>query len=237
MALPTQVTIQNPDAETNDLTGWVVEKGMCDIRSASPDPYEGNHYFWVGKDQAEGLMSQIVNFPSSVIGDIQTGNASIELTCQHAGYNNADEGRINFVIYDDYDGGGAELYRYNGEWKTTNFTWEMIQIQWLLPREARSIKIELEGRRNSGSNCDAYFDAITLWVKDLLIDNRLTRESQFVFIKPPRDDRLTLIEKRAFVSEPIRVEVKALSIEVIMTAPPIYPWPNHIPQSLNVTKY
>ncbi|MCE4564758.1 metallophosphoesterase family protein [Maribellus sp. CM-23] len=163
--------LKNPGAE-NGLESWqtiqgVVEalaEGECDGIS----PYNGQKYFIVGglcNSSAVAKASQYVDV-SSFADSVKTGNFNVNYGGYLSNYNGSDRPELKVIFYDSNNQKISE----GSTLSTLNSNWTLLSATMHIPQHTKTIKFELKGTRNAGSDNDSYFDDLFLTVGSAKVD-------------------------------------------------------------------
>lgn len=146
----------NPGFE-DGLDGWSTT-GNAAIRTANPPAFEGTNYVF-GASTPLFSVSQTVDLIAGgvAVNDIDDGRLQVRFGGYQAGFSTqTDAGQITLRLF---DAGGGLLSTVSTPSFFSNNTWvEQLGVTPLLAG-TRSVGFEFVGRRNAGSNNDAYLDA------------------------------------------------------------------------------
>jgi hypothetical protein len=156
----TKLTLANPGFEDTVTVGWTAELGTPYNKYNSPDPYEGTIFLGAGASSAQSLLTQVVDIPSSAFEDIDAGNKAATVSWQQSSFAGLDQGTIQLAFLSEGDVVLKEATE--GLLAVTELVWTPRSRTCLIPPNARKIKVIIKGQRVSGSNLDAYFDALQL---------------------------------------------------------------------------
>jgi hypothetical protein len=157
MPAPYTLTITNPGADV-DVSGWTNVAGTLTRRTSSPSPQSGAGYFQAGASAATECY-QDVAVPVDAQSDVDAGSLKAVLGAWHAGYTDADTGRLRLSFR---NAGGDVLHTADSaNWDGTA-TWTERSLESYVPPLTRTIRVTLIGTRASGTNLDAYWDDLTL---------------------------------------------------------------------------
>jgi hypothetical protein len=156
----TELTLTNPGFEDGVTVGWTAELGTPYEKTNTPDPYEGTKFLGAGASSAQSLLTQVVDIPSSAFEDIDAGNKAATVSWQQSSFAGLDQGTIQLAFLSEGDVVLKEATE--GLLAVTEQVWTPRSRTCLIPPNARKIKVIIRGQRFSGSNLDAYFDALQL---------------------------------------------------------------------------
>ncbi len=155
--------LQNPGAEDN-LIAWSITQGVVESLPAlecnGVQPHSGERYFIVGglcEHSAVARCQQDVDV-SAYADSIDTGGYAVNFGGYLANFGGSDRPEMRLYFLDDAGlelGTSTTLTTLNSNWTLLN-TWELI------PADTRSIRVELQGTRNAGTDNDSYFDDLFL---------------------------------------------------------------------------
>ena len=160
------LSITNPGAETGDTTGWTVVSGFVAYTGAAgvSGAHSGTHYFYGAIAGATGRMYQDIALPAASLALCDAGSLDVELTWWQASFAvGDDEGRAGLEWLDSEGGSLGTDY---ASWAIPGTTWTERTHSPTIPAGTRTIRVALEANRLGGSNCNAYFDDLTLRVAD-----------------------------------------------------------------------
>lgn len=153
------LSLTNPGAETQDMTGWTTSGGFTTRTGAAgetPGAYEGTHYFYGGSATAGSSASQDVDV-SGYSAQIDAGNVALLISWQQSHYSGNDEGNIQVEFLDASKaligidlGPGASAHTGGWDHRRAGPT--------VMPVNTRTARILMKAKRYAGSNNDAYFD-------------------------------------------------------------------------------
>lgn len=155
--------LKNPGAE-NGLNNWQITQGIVEALAKGEcdgiSPYSGQKYFIVGglcNSSAEAKASQYIDV-SSFSDSIKTGNFDVNYGGYLSNYNGSDRPELKIIFYDSNNQKISE-----GKTLTTlNSKWTPLTATMHIPQNTKTIKFELKGTRNAGSDNDSYFDDLFL---------------------------------------------------------------------------
>ncbi|MCF7996474.1 MAG: hypothetical protein K9L32_07805 [Chromatiaceae bacterium] len=156
--------IVNPGNEDplvgGEISGWTEVIGSnWTQRSSNPAPFEGNNYFFAGVG-ALGELAQSI--------DVSAYSASIDSGLQNfffEGYVrsfNQSPTDTTQIIVEFLDISSVALDSFDSGPFSNTSSWHLVADSRFAPALTRSISIRLISDRNSGSNNDGYFDALSL---------------------------------------------------------------------------
>ncbi|MFT4536900.1 MAG: hypothetical protein ACJA1A_003916 [Saprospiraceae bacterium] len=160
--------ISNPGAE-NGIVDWIGDiESLTNAECGSVPAYEGNSNFGVGgictNESPLGIASQTIDL-SDYSDQISQDKLSIALSGYMRNFNGSD-------IPEMY----LELYENNNLITTspviTNPTPEWINKSFIidLPEITDEVKVILKGTRNTGTDNDSYFDNLSLYLLDNILE-------------------------------------------------------------------
>jgi hypothetical protein len=163
----TDELLTNGGAE-DGTEGWTVlegtfesvESNTCDGGSA----FEGQRYFAVGgicEDQTDFARVEQRRDLALWTGVIDEGFTTARLQGRIADWGGDDEPS---VLLEALDAGGA-VVASAGPVSTRSPQWQAVDEQLALPAGTRSLRVELTGTRNAGSDNDSYVDALSLTLR------------------------------------------------------------------------
>lgn len=176
MALPVPLNVINPNAETGDLTGWTIEVGNAGVKSSDPAPEFGFFYFHNGPSTDHSVTSQTIAIPSGNISEVDSGIVAVRNSWFQRSLEGNDEGRLFLRFLDSSSNLISDTQSLIPFSKV--FPWTKREFIVPVPIGSRSIVIVIEGRRNAGVTCDAFFDEIEL---ELIQINKNSFASQVSF--------------------------------------------------------
>ena len=155
--------IKNNGAE-NEINEWNVETGIMESLEANVCngivPYSGDRYFSVGGicDHSEiGIAYQEVDV-SMFSDSINQTNYQVQFGGYLSNFSGSDLPEMKLAFYDT---NGLK----NGESETLstlNSNWTFVQNKQIIPIGTRTIRMQLKGTRNAGTDNDSYFDDLFL---------------------------------------------------------------------------
>jgi len=155
----------NPEAE-NELENWTIIEGyveaLTDGECDGISPQSGNRYFAVGglcQESPFGKCIQNIDV-SSYDNQIDTGTFQVYFGGYLSNYNGNDLPEMRLIFLDN---NGNELDVSNTISSLQN-SWIFYSDSIFIPEQTRTIKFELTGTRNAGSDNDSYFDNLFLKV-------------------------------------------------------------------------
>jgi hypothetical protein len=146
-------------------TPWTVESGTLGTRSATPTPYEGTAYLFMGTS-ATSIAYQDLTIPSAILTEVDAGSALFSAEWWQAGLDGTnDKGE---VIVEFLSATSTVLGTLSSGLFTTNQTWSKRSFSaQAVPANTRTVRFKIKGVRTNGTNNDAYFDSIgpvVIWV-------------------------------------------------------------------------
>lgn len=166
---PDLLAITNPGAETGDLTGWTSLVGAPAAVStttavAAPDANSGT-YFFHGGSSSRAVLRQNVAIPSGWNTAIDAHGVYLNFRYKNINAN----GDLSMVTVDFVNGSGIIIGTYAPPTGTApNYAqgtaWDRKSFVRKIPAGTRSINIDLNSYRISGTPCDGNFDDIEAWL-------------------------------------------------------------------------
>ena len=153
--------IQNPGAE-DFLDNWIIDEGICESMlegdCAGTNPYSGNRYFAVGglcEESEVGRMHQDADV-SAFADSIDNSSIQVSFGAMMSDWNGADvpDMRLQFM---NETGDVLSSTNYLAGAQTT---WLLKEDIVTIPSLTRTIRCELRGTRNEGTDNDSYFDDV-----------------------------------------------------------------------------
>lgn len=134
-------------------TGWTQ-------RGTSPDPYEGQHYFFAGAIR-NAELSQDVEL-ADYVDLIDTGNHLFEFSAYVHSWPQSPSD-ISRIVLEYLDQDKTEILGSfdSGDYFITE-AWVLVSHSIIAPIGTRFIRIRLISTRREGSNNDGYYDAVSL---------------------------------------------------------------------------
>ncbi|MFT5750994.1 MAG: hypothetical protein ACI828_001596 [Flavobacteriales bacterium] len=161
----------NPGAE-NNLDSWTITQGVVEALTTGVcdgiSPYEGVQYFAVGGlcDHSDvGILIQDVDV-STYASDIDMGVLPVNFGGHLSNFGGSDLPEMRLLFYNENNdeiGTSSTLFTLNNSW--TDLTAAL-----MIPQTTRSIRMELKGTRNAGTDNDSYFDTLFLYLGASLVD-------------------------------------------------------------------
>lgn len=164
----------NPGAELTDLTGWTSTVGTFDTRG--PDvrfPPVGDWIFFGGNSPSSKMYQRFDVAATGVdLADVDAGDAQLVIDWWGGTFiqTPADQPAINWRFRDAalaIISSGTSGYKNPVTQYGTNIRWDPYQETAAIPALTRYIDIELEAKRNNGSNNDAAFDEVVPYIEVL----------------------------------------------------------------------
>ena len=169
LALPN--LLMNPGAE-DSLTYWTVQEGVVEALTANicdgVSPNSGDRYFIVGglcDHSAVAIAYQDVDV-SAYADSIDLGTFPVHFGGYLSNYGGSDlpEARLLFL-----DAAGLEIGA-SLTISTLNNSWTHFNESMPVPADTRTIRLELMGTRNAGTDNDSYFDDLFLMLGTQQVD-------------------------------------------------------------------
>ncbi len=153
----------NPSAE-DALNGWTVIEGIVESNESNVcngiPAFKGDYYFSIGGicDHSEvGIAEQVVNV-NEYKDSIDNGGFLVNFGGYLSNYNGSDQPEIKLIYLDQEN----EFVDESSVLTTLNNSWTMMIAEEVIPVGTRSIKVELKGTRNAGTDNDSYMDELFL---------------------------------------------------------------------------
>lgn len=159
-----QNLVSNPGNELalagDQIQGWTEVVGTnWTQRFSGPDPFEGNAYFFAGAG-ASATLRQDVDV-TSFAGQIDAGALAFDFSGHVRSFDQNPPDSATIVV-SLLNGDAAVLASFNSGPQTGTSAWTEIATTLAAPAGTRTVRIDLVSLRNSGTNNDGYFDAISL---------------------------------------------------------------------------
>ena len=158
-----QNLLANPGGE-DGINGWTVEQGivesLTDGECAGTTPHSGTYYFGVGglcDESAYGLAVQEIDVSDSA-DVIDAGEAAMLYGGFLSDWSGSDLPEMRLAFLDE----GGNWLDMTDMLSTLNTTWTELSGLATLPSGTRTVRCELHGTRNTGTDNDSYFDDIFL---------------------------------------------------------------------------
>ena len=144
------------------LENWIIDEGICESMLAGDcegtDPYNGNRYFAVGglcQESPIGRMHQDMDV--SIYADsIDSGQMQVRYGAMMSDWSGADIPDMKLDFYNQSN----NLISSTDYIPGAQTTWLLIQTSEIIPPLTRTIRCELRGTRNEGTDNDCYFDDV-----------------------------------------------------------------------------
>lgn len=157
--------LQNPGAEEG-LTGWTVAQGIVEPLLSNEcngvPAYQGDRYFGVGglcTESEVGVAYQDVDvamFSDSIDAEVY----SVSYGGYLSNYAGDDLPELKLIFQDEM----ANQIEESPVLSTLNSSWTSLFDEMTVPSGTRTIRMELKGTRNAGTDNDSYMDALYLGV-------------------------------------------------------------------------
>lgn len=155
-----ELPVPNGDFESGVASPWVSIIGTMAVSgSLASAPRSGSYCCRVGASAWARHLNKVDLTPEQIAW-VSTGQYRVDFDAWQAGWSSdTDAGSINLVFYDSLGNriaavGSAEQTYGTNSWTYRGFT------NWVVPPETAAIGIMINGRRQSGTNLDVYFDDI-----------------------------------------------------------------------------
>ena len=161
-------SLQNPNAESGNLTGWRLESGQFRVVTGQDGikPYSGKYFFTArSSDSAANhaerdQMSQTIALDRSVV---LQGKTTAQLNFMSNGWGDGDTGTVTLLAR---DGKGKLLKTAQTETKGKYKRWLNNQISLALPAEAASLELRVQATKKAGVVSDVHYDDFKLTLSD-----------------------------------------------------------------------
>jgi hypothetical protein len=157
----------NPGAELGDMTGWVDAAGNMDVLGPNVRfPPVGAWIFWGGTTATSKRYQRFDVAATGVsLTDVDNGDTQLVIDWWGGTFIQipADQPAINWRFLDaslSVIGSGTSGYKNPTTQYGTNIRWDPYEETAAIPALTRYVDIELEAKRNNGSNNDAAFDEV-----------------------------------------------------------------------------
>lgn len=145
---------------SGEIPGWVEVVGSnWTQRSANPEAFEGQHYFFAGAG-AQGTLRQTVDL-TSFAGQIDSGGFGFNFSAHVRSFSQANPDSSRIVL-SFLDAGLASLGGFDSTEVISPQGWTEVLTLLQAPVGARSLQVDLVATRYAGTNNDGYFDALVL---------------------------------------------------------------------------
>jgi hypothetical protein len=158
--------IQNPGCEkpipgVNTITDWVsVSGGDWQARTAAPAPFEGTQYFFAGASALAELRQDVD--VSGLAAVIDTGLRAFVFSGRVQSFLQAPPDSSQIIVEYRDAPNTAVLSTFDSGAITNTSAWQLVTDTRNAPVGTRWIRIRLIADRNSGTNNDGFFDALSL---------------------------------------------------------------------------
>lgn len=157
----------NPSAETGDMTGWTVTQGNMRVRVNQParEPPVGLNIFDGGTSALSKAHQRFELLDTGVPeAEVDAGNTQITLPWWGGTFiqTPADQPQINFIFR---NAALAVISTFNSGYKDPAndvglMRWELFSTEAPIPALTRFIDVQMDAKRNNGTNNDAAFDGV-----------------------------------------------------------------------------
>ena len=193
--------VQNSGSE-DLLDNWITDEGICESMLAGDcegtNPYSGQRYFAVGglcEESPVGRMHQDIDI-SEFAYSIDAGGMSVIYGAMMSDWNGADVPDMRLQFKDQNDNELSSTEYIAG----AQTTWILIEQLTTIPPLTRTIRCELRGTRNEGTDNDSYFDDIFVRIGNEIecdssivsVDNSIHRPLKFNAYPNPVKDNTTI---------------------------------------------
>ncbi len=154
------------------ITGWTEVVGTAwTQRSASPDAFDGTHYFFAGGG-ADGTLRQVVDV-SSLAAGIDSGQLAFDFSGFVRTFEQTPSDTARIVVQFLSASNGV-LDTFDSGAIVNSLAWQEVEFSSVAQASTRFVQIDLLSHRNSGSNNDGYFDALSLNARALTVPEPAT---------------------------------------------------------------
>lgn len=196
--------ILNPGAE-NHLSNWYLEAGVVEILADGDckgiTPHSGINYFAVGglcDHSPTATLVQDINL-SAYTDEIDAGNYKVNFGGYFSNFSGQDLPEMHLSFLDQ---AGMEL-GFSNTISSLNSSWTLVQEEAIIPVQTLTIRVELKGTRNAGTDNDSYFDDLFLTLGGKTIDcNDL---NTFINQPLPISERLQMVPNPMTSKASIRI--------------------------------
>ena len=193
--------VQNPGSE-DLLDNWIIDEGICESMlagdCAGTNPYSGQRYFAVGglcEESPVGRMHQDIDV-TEFADSIDSGGMSVTFGAMMSDWSGVDVPDMR-LQFEDQNGNEISSTEYIAGAQTT---WLLIEQLTTIPPLTRTIRCELRGTRNEGTDNDSYFDDIVVRIGNEIecdpsivsVDNTTQRPLKFNAYPNPATDKATI---------------------------------------------
>jgi hypothetical protein len=165
---PWPASLQNPDAESGNLTGWNLESGQFRVITGQDgiQPHSGEYFFTArSSDSAanhaeQDQMSQTISLERGVV---LKGKTTAQLNFMSNGWGDGDTGTVTLLARDEK---GKLLKTTQTETKGEHKRWLNNQMSLALPAEAVSLELRVQATKKAGIISDVHYDDFELTMRD-----------------------------------------------------------------------
>jgi hypothetical protein len=153
----------NGGFETGLLAPWFQESGSGAAVGTAHGGYappEGINSLRVGASSS-AVVSQDVAIPAEFHTAIDAGELFITAVARMGGWTDSDSGALGFNFF---DGSAASIKIVTGQYYDGTSAYTERDLAARVPPGTRTVRMRLLGNRNSGTNLDAYFDDVKLYI-------------------------------------------------------------------------
>lgn len=171
---PYSLTVTNPGAETGNTTGWTNDTSTLVVRTTDTgvSPRTGTYYFCGSASGATSKCHQDISLPAEVLTQVDSGCfKSIFSIYQNGISSDTDSGWLGLIAL---DGSNNVLGSQTTSEAHVTTAWTLKTISLNLPALTRTIRVELYGKRYSGTQLSTYWDDASLvidyaWIPDEMV--------------------------------------------------------------------
>lgn len=161
------LTVNNPGAETGDLSGWTVETGSFSAYNSSTYNYTGAYNFLAGP-YVTSILSQRLDLLSNNVNILDIDNElltiSVESVIRNYQQTPGDDAYVGLRLLDSSEN-VIGVDTYSGPFYFTEHEYTIHTK--IVVSGTRYVDILLKGYRNNGTSCDAHFDDIKVYTEYL----------------------------------------------------------------------
>ena len=160
--------ILNPGAE-NGITNWIGDiESLTNAECGSVPAFEGDSNFGVGgictNESPVGIATQSIDL-SGYSDQISEDKLSVGLSGFMRNFGGPDKPELYLELYEN-----GNLIETSSFLSNVNATWTNKSLILDLPETTDEVIVVLKGTRNAGSDNDSYFDNLSLYLLDNIIE-------------------------------------------------------------------